>query len=1037
MESIERQQENLNQDILPQGLIASLESLRIDSPVSLDQLTRFFENFDDIWEEYISNSIPVTTAPAVDNGDWPGTFHESSTDDPDIRKQHAIYTLEPRLVDCSESLMSSRLSEARYAVEWRMSSEIYGDATRALTTLQDRWEELSVGGVSGTDAGDVVMTLSCITRVNKVLRLLDRMRDKDLAREVPQLPPQQLDISLDLHPPAKLELELSLQLDVDQGLEQSSDRVLSQATMALSKMSTFDNAHGDDSLYDPNEWFVSPEEVPVPRDLILDDKPKPRHRASSAIDTSTDLVEMMSTGNPDQESTASALYSSSVQLPAPLNTVAQSGKITPEGQLANWLEILREQQEQGRRQMQEQIEMLQQQLQIVHLQYDQQHHRLTSLEEKQEPQQQEQEQLGGQLEGWVKQNEQAEWERQEHMEDMQEQLLWQQEQLSNRGELRQEGLWVQRSDFERLELQFERLQKHHKQQLQEGVGVKHGDFKRLELQFDRLQREQRRPLPPPNNGNGQQQHQKSSQSPDQKKIQQLYSDHQHLETKYRQLKQEFDRQAEKQRRHWERQQQIEQQLVKHQGIIQGQKLQVRQLHADQKSQTTQHLRRIDVLEEQLAQLQESYDSLAASSQSQPKSASVLADVKPPLKEQPVLLSEQSPKKQKVTTTSTPQHPTTRSKSRRTARTALRRQDDSPSVSRSTSRDTASEDENVAGSSTSIKEPDTTESDQECSDDHGDNDDSHDHEDESEAVSETELDGEAETKNEMDFQSTITNDARLVPKSRRRSGGDQASEVSEVSAVSDTFRDDRNDVRRSRGRELKMKKDETTVQVPPPKRGRGRPRLTNEQRKATIDTRMMLRMKTKKESEQQEVGSDEEEEEEDEEEKEKEEEQQVPVRRLAPSKALRSGHNIATALTSRTIKIGTPQKQGMETRTNSPPRARRPLLPRVSTRSSSASNVSNSHITNTATSTFAGIIKTDSKVVVMTTSTNDNDEQSKENPRKRSAPAPVPPATISKRRLRSLRSSGLMDVATRTRSSGGTVKTYHEILGPNAPKSLRI
>ncbi|KAF9130807.1 hypothetical protein BGW39_002652 [Mortierella sp. 14UC] len=929
-----------------------------------------------------------------------------------------------------------RLSEAPHAMEWRMSSESYGDATRVLTTLQDRWEELMVGEeeASGANAEEVSMTLPSITSVNKVLRLLDHMRDKDLAREdlhvLPRPPPQELEIGLNLQPPAKLELELSLQLEGGQGLEQASSGVLSQAAMSLSRPSTFS---GDDSLYDPNEWFVSPEEVPVPRDPILDGGPKSRRRLTSIAEVSTDKVEMVTsptpTGHPGQGSAACSLYSSS-----PTNTVSKSGKVTLEGHVVSWMGILREQQEQGQRQMQEQINKLQQQLQTIQLQYDQQHQLLTNLEEKQQPQQQQQTQLKGKLEELVKRNEQVELERQEEMEDLLEELLWQQEQLANWEELRQEGVYVQQSDFERLELQFERLQKHYKQQQQDGAGVKRSDFKRLELQFERLRREQKQPMPSLNNI----QQQKSSQSPDQKKFQQLYSDHQHLETKYRQLKQEFDRQAEKQRRHWERQQQIEHQLTKHQGIIQGHKLQVRQMLSGQKMQTTQYLRRIDELEEQLAQLQKSYDTLAASSQSRPpRSAVVLAEVKPATQEQSVFLSEPSSTKKQKATTSTVHSPLTWNKGTRTMRTPYRRGVYSSSTSGFSSPDTTSK---------SVKDPDTTGSDQNSSDDDNDK-----------AGSEA----EAEAKEETDSQSTVTNDTRSVRRSRRRSHGEESEVVPpEVPVVTDTLKDDRSVGRRPRGRKPLIRKDEM-VHPPPPKRGRGRPRLTDEQRKAAIERRRkvppppveILEENEEEEEEEEERRSDSEE---DEDEAEVKEERQMPVRRPTPvrrpmsnTKVLRSRPSIAAPLATGPKRVARPSKQRQEattTRAVTPPKTRLPLLPKkVGTKSSSASNVSNFHPTTNANSSsniiVAGINKHGSKGAIGTSKTslsdNDHNERSKENPRKRSASV-LPPtsASIAKRRLMSLRSSGFMDVATRTRSSGA-VRTYHEMLGPNVPKSLRI
>ncbi|KAF9130808.1 hypothetical protein BGW39_002653 [Mortierella sp. 14UC] len=105
MELAQQEQEEFHQDVLPQGLFTSLEGLRIKSPVSLDQLAQFFDSFDHIWDEVHPNSIPITTVPGDD--DWARSFSTSTTSDLNVRKQHAIGNLEPRLVDCSESLMSS------------------------------------------------------------------------------------------------------------------------------------------------------------------------------------------------------------------------------------------------------------------------------------------------------------------------------------------------------------------------------------------------------------------------------------------------------------------------------------------------------------------------------------------------------------------------------------------------------------------------------------------------------------------------------------------------------------------------------------------------------------------------------------------------------------------------------------------------------------------------------------------------------------------------------------------------------------------
>jgi hypothetical protein len=106
MESTQQQQEGLHRDHLPNGLFASLEGLRVDSPVTLNQLARFFDAFDEVWDEYQHRTISETTG-SVDEDTWARILSTSSPNVLESRKQHALGTLEPRLVDCDEALMSS------------------------------------------------------------------------------------------------------------------------------------------------------------------------------------------------------------------------------------------------------------------------------------------------------------------------------------------------------------------------------------------------------------------------------------------------------------------------------------------------------------------------------------------------------------------------------------------------------------------------------------------------------------------------------------------------------------------------------------------------------------------------------------------------------------------------------------------------------------------------------------------------------------------------------------------------------------------
>ncbi|KAG0289679.1 hypothetical protein BGZ96_006804 [Linnemannia gamsii] len=1102
MESTRQQQEGLYQDHIPHGLFTSLERLRVDSPVTLDQLVRFFDAFDDIWDDYQHRTTSETTASGGEDA-WARILSTSSPSVFDSRKQHALSTLEPRLVDCDETLMNSlgepgsdeekpwpshgelvpvsiisfeelcglwervlsRLSTPQLG--WRMNSESYVDAIRVLTGLRDRWRQLLEDDPSSVGEEDVVKNLPLTTSMSKVLRLLDQMRVKDFAREdihtLPQPPPQDMDLNLELHPPARLALDLGLHLDLNRGLGRQVDEVQNPAAIPLPETPAFEEVHSDDSLYDPNEWFVSPEEVPVPRDVIMVNSPKIRHRILPSTNASKGQGETVSSlyppGNLVHESTPSTHYSSPVEPPTPMITILPSGKMSTEGLMPNWLETLREQQEQGQRHLQQQIENLQQQLESVQLQYDQQHKHLTTLEQKQEPQRQEQMQLSNQLQDWGQQNKQAEWDRQEQMEDMQEQLLWQQQQLSNWEDLRQEGVWVQQSDFERLELQFERLHQLQKQQLQDDVGVKQSDFERLELQLERLQRQQKQQQsapaptsPPPNGANVQQQ--KSSQSSDQKKFQQLVADHHQLETKYRHLKQEFDRQAEKQRRQWERQQQIEHQLTKHQGIIQGHKQRMRQLNSDQKSQSVQYLRRIEELEEQLALLQESHGSLAVSSKASAEEPIQISLEETRSQEKPVEdpVPPQLLSNKQSTTTPPLQRPLSRVRTRRMTRTTSSLQDYSTPDAGSANRGPGPSDAGPAVKEVTDEKQSDSNEDSEPAEPREESVDNNSKVDEESARG---SDSETEAKDETDTQSTITKETRSVSRSRRHNGGGD-SEVPEVSVVADPIND--YGVRRRSTVKRAYTKQTAVVRNPPRfRREQRRYRVTTSKTAISGEKKLEAAVESEEESEREREEETEKDSEKDsekesenesdrhensshEEEKEEEEEEERLVPERTPilnTKVLRSQQrNNATITAASTVTMHSRRamkevkvEHKQEEKTTAPaPAARLPLLPRI-TRGSQINNSANIH-TNTNNT---GTNKIDNTAVIHI-STSDVDDRAKENPRKRNASGSH--EAIAKRRLRSLRSAGYIEATTRTRSSG-PVRTYGEMLGPSAPKDLRI
>ncbi|KAF9547969.1 hypothetical protein EC957_007482 [Mortierella hygrophila] len=1023
MESTRQQQDGLHQDQLPHELFTALEELRINSPVTLDQLVQFLDAFDDIWVAYQHKIISETTISGEDA--WARILSTSSPDVLDTKKQQALSALEPRLVDCTETLMSSlwegvlrRLLTSQHAqLGWCMNSESYSDATRVLTALQDRWEQLMADD-SSSGAEDVVVSLPPTTNVGKVLRLLDRLRDKDLALKdihtMSQPSPQEMDLGLDLHPPEKLELELDLHLDLDRSLGRDEDEVQDQATIPLPEPPTFNETHSDDSLYDPNEWFVSPEEVPVPRDVIMANSPKVRHRMPSSAGESNNQVEALPCpsppGNPVYNSTPSTHYSSPVEPPTPMAATFPFGKMSAEGSMTSRLETLRDQQEQGQRQLQQQIEKLQQQLESVQLQHDQQHKRLSTLEQKQEPQRREQTQLNNSFQDWMQQSEQAEKERHKRMVDMQEQLYWQQQQLTDWGDLYQEGVWVERSDFERLEIRFERLQKLQRQQQQQAaqapVSILH----------------------PPKTVNSE--HPTSIQSPDQKKVQQLVADHHQLETKYRHLKQEFDRQAEKQRRQWERQQQMEQQLTKHQEIIQGHKQRVRQLNYDQKSRTTQYLQRIDELEERLALLQKSYGSRPASSKSSLEPSQASTEVGP-LQEQPAVdpVPLQPPSSKQQVTTFKPQSPPSRIRTRRMTRATSSQQGDSTSDAGSVHYGPGPSKAAPADKDAVVNHSNSTEGYVAPEPEEGNADGNSEVEEESARAS----DDDEEAKEKSDSRSTITNETRSVRRSRRHSAGGE-SEVPVTSAFADPFGRDgsvhlKNKVRRTYTRRAGAVRDS------PLRLMRGRRRIKGETKTETpVENEEESEKESEEEGDRVESNSDEQEEVKN---KEEEEEQRVPERRLITNtKALRS-RQYSTITTTSAISAGTTRggrmvkKEAMieyrqdETTTTATSKPRLPLLPRI-TRSSQANNAVNIN-PNTDTSNIS-----DKKTI--TSSFNNADDRAKENPRKRSASDTS--AAVVKRRLRSLRSGRFMKETTRTRSSG-PVKTYSEILGPNAPRGLRI
>ncbi|KAH7052580.1 hypothetical protein BKA57DRAFT_276341 [Linnemannia elongata] len=1128
MESMRQQQDGLHQDRLPHGLFMALEELRIDSPVTLDQLVQFLDAFDDIWVAYQHKIITETTA-SGDEDAWAHILSTSSPDVLDIRKQRALSGLEPRLVDCTETLMSSvrnltqlmscadrscttngwrivlsitgflaqcdnlvfdmdfydtpltavspspstttattpsrssspsplpprfiirpgepgfdkerwpsygalipvtivsfeelcslwervlrRLSTSQYSqLEWCMNSESYGDATRVLTALQDRWEQLMVDDTSsGTE--DVVVSLPPITNVCKVLRLLERMRDKDLARKdvhtMFQPPPQEMDLGLDLHPPAKLELELDLHLDLDEGLGCHVDEIQDQATIPLPAPPTFDGTHSDDSLYDPNEWFVSPEEVPVPRDVIIVNGPKVQHRMPSSAGELNDQVENLPCpsppGNLSHDSTPRMMHHSPpVEQSTPIVASLPFGKIAAEDSTTSQLETLRDQQEQGQRQLQQQIERLQQQLESIQLQHDQQYKRLSTLEQKQEPQRQEQTQLSNWFQDWVQQNEQAEKDRHKRMVDMQEQLHWQQQRLTDWGDLYREGVWVEQSDFDRLEIQFERLQKLQRQQQAAQALVSTSSSPKTDP--------------------------RSLQSLDQKRLQQLVADHHQLETKYRHLKQEFDRQTEKQRRQWERQQQMEQQLAKHQGIIQGHKQQFRQLNSDQKSRTAQYLQRINELEAQLAHLRKSHDSRVASSKSSLAPLQASAEVSPPQGQpavDPVTLQPSSSKQQVAT--STPQSPPSRIRTRRMTRASSSRRDDSTSDAGSVHHRPGPSEVELADKDAAADHSNSTEGNDTPEPEEGNADDNSEVEEESARAS----DDEKEAKEKSDSLSTITNEGRSVRRSRRHIAG-RESEAPVASAFAEPFRHDGNVHLKYRVKRT-YKRRAGAVRDLPLRLLRGRRQIKDETKTvAPVDKEEESKKKGKEDKGNRvESKSDGEEKVEDKE----QEERRVPKRRPIPNtKLLRSRQHSITNITTRAIstatmsgkrilkKEATVEYRQDETTTTATPKPRLPLLPRI-TRGSQANNAVNIN-PNTDTSNIS-----DKKTI--TSSFNDVDERAKENPRKRSASGA--PAAVAKRRLRSLRSARFMEEMTRTRSSG-PVKTYNEMLGPNAPRSLRI
>ncbi|KAF9082492.1 hypothetical protein BGX23_012401 [Mortierella sp. AD031] len=96
---------------LPKRIPSSLEELQMESPVTLSQLAQFFDDFDSRWEERRAKYTSSKTVPEDDSNssddEWAEIFSTSSPQFLDMKRQHILGALEPRLVDCNAALMSS------------------------------------------------------------------------------------------------------------------------------------------------------------------------------------------------------------------------------------------------------------------------------------------------------------------------------------------------------------------------------------------------------------------------------------------------------------------------------------------------------------------------------------------------------------------------------------------------------------------------------------------------------------------------------------------------------------------------------------------------------------------------------------------------------------------------------------------------------------------------------------------------------------------------------------------------------------------
>ncbi|KAF9100707.1 hypothetical protein BGX29_006355 [Mortierella sp. GBA35] len=1164
---------------LPKRIPSSLEELQMESPVTLSQLAQFFDDFDSRWEERRVKYTSSKTVPEDDSNssddEWAEIFSTSSPQFLDMKKQHILGALEPRLVDCNAALMSSvnnlvqlltcadrscttnswhillsttgylsrcdelifdidlsgtssssvaspttttvasplspQESQPRFIVKpsergsdiksWPKRGEVvtvnivsfeelcslwervldrltaihqtqadspltmegYGHAIRALQTLQHRWEQMTLDTFSEDDLGDVAMALPPSMGANQILSLLSDLKDvahaqASLLAVLPHL--QGLDRGANLETMLKPQLDHS-ELGSAVVQDRTSDEVLDQATIPLPESSTFDNTQSTDSHYDPNEWIITPEEASVPGDRMAVTVLESRSRTSST-DTTSENVEMTLSPTPSavpgQDSTSTTLYSSPVEPPSLTDiTLLVPEKISLEEPMAAWLEILREQQEKAQQQMQQQIQELQQQLQLVQLEKDQQQQKLRTLEQRQGPQLQLQMQLGSQVKELVEQNKQFEEQtraQQVQLADMQEQLLWQQQQLANREEQPpQESSGVQQSDIARLEQQLERLQRQQKQQQRALTPLPAAS---------NSSKGQQQPLPQP------------PQSPpmNHKKFQQLFTDHQHLESAYQQLKQRFDRQVEKQRRQLDRQDQIEQQITKYQDLFQGHKQGARQT-------AYQHLQRIVSLEKQLAHLQKSLDAIAL--QSGVEAPSWLTELTP--SEEPAedaLSSQPSFSKRKKETKAQQRARRDRSRTKAKVATSTTSElqidsifDSNPAVHHQDPGDAVPVDEGVkedvvqsiSGKDEEVVDP-TEESD------------GREREAEAEAVAAVvrESGSEAEAADEVNFVSISLDGVRHLRRSGRRIGGDGKGEVPEVSSVTDAARstssagqESGDEVESSSSRSMSVTTHDRRSRL---RSGRGRqsPEKENEGQADEDEECVADKEEAKEEGVAEvEVREEESEQDKDEDNEDKVEEDKgkvvdvderaAHIRTSIPNtKVLRSQRKTATATTTTTLSInGTKTvrfSDGNETEAmkdapapRQPPSPPQPRVTRSSLNSNptianSNSNNGNNSSSNNSNNSSDGKTKSSSnsnsspnaKGIDEAGSVDDDDDESaKENPRKRAAEEEV----LVERRLRSLRSAGPAFSTVRKTRSRGSVGNFHEMLGPSAPKILRI